>query len=162
MYHFGGAILYSIHLEFFRKKFLHKKLQMQFKKIENQILKSVHFCISKLISKRHLVFIRHFDFFFKEVHSTISRWISAMLSNRMIWPEIRGVSSTMMVRRRCPHGGGLSPLLWNVVINFLLSRLNNESLWAQGFADNIAIFINGKFLSTVFELMQKTRFIVQT
>jgi hypothetical protein len=46
-----------------------------------------------------------------EVHLTISRWIAAMLSNRMIWAEITGVSSTMMVRRGFPQGGILSPLL---------------------------------------------------
>jgi hypothetical protein len=37
----------------------------------------------------------------------------------------------------------LSPLLWNMVIKSLLRSLNNESLWAQGFADDIAIVING-------------------
>jgi hypothetical protein len=56
----------------------------------------------------------------------------------------------------------LSPLLWNMVINFLLGRLNNESLWAQGFADDIEIVINEKFLSTVYELMQKALFIVHS
>jgi hypothetical protein len=55
----------------------------------------------------------------------------------------------MMVRRGCPQGGVLSQLLWNMVINSFLRRLNNKSLWAQGFADDIAIVINGKFLSTV-------------
>jgi hypothetical protein len=73
-----------------------------------------------------------------------------------------GVSSTMMVRRGCPQGGVLSPLLWNIVINFLLSRLNNESLWAQGLADDIVIVINGKLLTKVCELMQKALFIVHT
>jgi hypothetical protein len=53
------------------------------------------------------------------------------------------MSSTMMVRRGCPQGGVLSPLLWNMVIKSLLRSLNNESLWAQGFADDIAIVING-------------------
>jgi hypothetical protein len=52
-----------------------------------------------------------------EVHFTISRWIAAMLSNCMVRAEIRGVSSTMMVRRGCPQGSVLSPLLWNMVIN---------------------------------------------
>jgi hypothetical protein len=37
-----------------------------------------------------------------EVHFTISRWIAAMLSNRMDRAEIRGVSSKMMIRRGCP------------------------------------------------------------
>jgi hypothetical protein len=85
-----------------------------------------------------------------------------MLSNRMVRAEIRGVSSAMMVRGDCLQGGALSPFLWNMVINSLLVRLNNESLWAQGFADGIAIVINGKCLSTICELMQKALFIVQT
>jgi hypothetical protein len=45
-----------------------------------------------------------------------------------------------------------------MVINSLLARLNNESLWAQGFADNIAIVMNGKYLSTVCELTSKSTF----
>jgi hypothetical protein len=88
-----------------------------------------------------------------EVHYMISRWTAAIFSNRMFQAEIRGVRSTMMVRRCCPQGGVLSLLLWNMVINSLLVRLNTESLWAQGFADDIAIVINGKFLSTVCELL---------
>jgi hypothetical protein len=94
-----------------------------------------------------------------EVHFMILRWIAAMLSNCTVRAEIRGVSSTMMVRRGCPQGGVLSPVLWNMVINFMLSRLNNESLSAQGFAEDISIVINEKFLSTVCELMQKALFI---
>jgi hypothetical protein len=47
-----------------------------------------------------------------------------------------------------------------MVINSLLGDLNKENLWAQGFGDNIAIVINGKFLSTLSELMQKALFIV--
>jgi hypothetical protein len=63
-----------------------------------------------------------------ELNFTISRWIAAMLSNRMVRAEIRGVSSTIMVRRSCSQGSVLSPLLWNMIINSLLGRLNNESL----------------------------------
>jgi hypothetical protein len=68
----------------------------------------------------------------------------------------------MMVRRGCPQGDVLSPLLWNMVINSFIGRLNNGSLGAQGFADDITIVNNGKFLGTVCELMQKALFIVQT
>jgi hypothetical protein len=80
----------------------------------------------------------------------------------MVRAEIRGVSSTMMVRRGCPQGGVLSPFLWNLVINSLLGRLNTKSLWAQEFADGIAIVINGKFQITIYEFMQKALSIVQT
>jgi hypothetical protein len=70
-----------------------------------------------------------------------------MLSNCMVRAEIRDVSSTIMVRRGCPLGGVLSPLLRNMVINSLLGRLINVNLWVQGFAEDIAIVINGKCLS---------------
>jgi hypothetical protein len=96
-----------------------------------------------------------------EVHFTISRWIAALLSNRMVWAEITGVSSTMIVRGGCPQRGVVSPLLWNMVINSLLGCLNNEILWAQGFAHKIVIAIAGKFLSTACELMQKALFIIR-
>jgi hypothetical protein len=79
-----------------------------------------------------------------EVHFTMSKSIAAMLRIRMVQAEIMGVSSTMMIRRGCPQEGVFSPLLWNMVINFLLVRLNNESLWTQGFADDIAIVNNIK------------------
>jgi hypothetical protein len=49
-----------------------------------------------------------------------------MVSNRMVRAKIRGVSSTMMVTRGCPQGVVLSPFLWNMVIDSLLGRLNNE------------------------------------
>jgi hypothetical protein len=50
-----------------------------------------------------------------------------------------------------------------VVIDSLLRRLNNESLWAQRFVDDIAIIvINEKLLSTACEFMQKALFIDQT
>jgi hypothetical protein len=68
----------------------------------------------------------------------------------------------MMVRRDYPQGGVFSPLLWNMVINSLLVHLNNENLWVQRFADDIAIVINEKFVSTVCELIQKALFIVKT
>jgi hypothetical protein len=67
-----------------------------------------------------------------------------------------------MVRRGCPQRGILSPLMLNMVINSLLGCLNNESLWVQRLADDIAIFNNEKFLSMVCELLQKGLFIVQT
>jgi hypothetical protein len=48
----------------------------------------------------------------------------------------------------------------NMVITYLLSRLNNENLWAQGFVDDIAIFINEEYLTTLCELVQRALFIV--
>jgi hypothetical protein len=50
-----------------------------------------------------------------EVHFMISRWTAAMLSNCMVQAEIRGVNSTMMIRRGCSQGDVFSLLLWNMV-----------------------------------------------
>jgi Reverse transcriptase (RNA-dependent DNA polymerase) len=60
-----------------------------------------------------------------------------MLKNRTVRAEIRGESSMMEVRRGCPQGGVLSPLLWNMVIAGFLRSLKNQGLWAQGFADDV-------------------------
>jgi Reverse transcriptase (RNA-dependent DNA polymerase) len=59
----------------------------------------------------------------------------------------------MEVRQGCPQGEVLSPLFWNMVIDSLLRQLGNNRLWAQGFSDDVVILINGKFLSTVCEIM---------
>jgi hypothetical protein len=52
------------------------------------------------------------------------------------------------------QGGVPSPLLWNMHIDSLLRCLRNQGLWAQGSADDVVSLINGKFLSTICELMQ--------
>jgi hypothetical protein len=46
-----------------------------------------------------------------------------------------------------------------MVVDSLLCHLGIQRLWAQGFADDVVIFINGKFLSTVCELMQRALFL---
>jgi retron-type reverse transcriptase len=89
---------------------------------------------------------------------TASHWIGSMLKNRTVRAEIKSVNSMMEVRRGCPQGGVLSPLLWNMVNDSLLRRLGDQGLWAQGFK-KIVVFqsnvINEMFLSTVCELMQR-------
>jgi hypothetical protein len=59
------------------------------------------------------------------------------------------------VRRGCPQGGVLSPLLWNMVADSLLNWLGNCNCSVQGFADDVVIFISGKFISIICDLMQR-------
>jgi hypothetical protein len=50
----------------------------------------------------------------------------------------------------------IGSMLYNyIIIDSLLRRLGNQSLWAQGFTDDVVLKINGKFLSTVCERMQR-------
>jgi hypothetical protein len=48
----------------------------------------------------------------------------------------------------------LSPLLWSLVVDGLLWGLNNNGYYTIGYANDIAIQINGKFLQTVSEVLQ--------
>jgi hypothetical protein len=48
----------------------------------------------------------------------------------------------------------LSPLLWSLVVDDLLWELNKKSYYTVGYADDIAILINGKFPQTMSEVLQ--------
>jgi hypothetical protein len=58
------------------------------------------------------------------------------------------------VSRGCPQGGVLSPLLWCLVVDDLMSRFSMDGEYCQGYADDICLLAVGKFPNTVSELMQ--------
>jgi len=66
------------------------------------------------------------------VDQTIVRWIRSTLEGRLATAAFGGVSRRVAVSRGCPRGGGLSPLLWCLVVNELLVKLNEGSVYAQG------------------------------
>jgi hypothetical protein len=51
-------------------------------------------------------------------------------------------------------GGLLSPLLWNLVVDGLLTAINDQGFNTYSYADNIVIIGLGKFAHTVRKLMQ--------
>jgi hypothetical protein len=54
-----------------------------------------------------------------------------------------------------------SPLLWSLVVDDLLWELNSNGYHTVGYADDIAILINGKFSHTVSEVLQTALCTVQ-
>jgi RNA-directed DNA polymerase len=44
------------------------------------------------------------------------------------------------VTRGCPQGGVLSPLLWSLVVDDLLVKLNSRGYYAQAYADDSNIY----------------------
>jgi hypothetical protein len=44
--------------------------------------------------------------------------------------------------------------MWSLVVDELLGELNGNGYYAIGYSDDVAILINGKFPSTVSELLQ--------
>ena len=84
-----------------------------------------------------------------KIPDKIVNWIYAMLTDREIELELHGFSIKRRVYRGCPQGGILSPLLWNLTLNTLLSKEELDENFIQAFADDIAILIQGIDLSTI-------------
>jgi len=86
------------------------------------------------------------------VDQTIVRWIKATLEGRLATADFGGVSRSVAVSRGC-HQEVITPL-WCLVVNELLVRLNEGSVYAQGYADDIYLLAVGKFPNTVSGLIQ--------
>jgi hypothetical protein len=68
-----------------------------------------------------------------------------MLESRNISATLSGETLGAIAARCCPQGGVLSPLLWSLVVDDLLWGLNNNGYYTVGYADDIAILVNGIF-----------------
>jgi hypothetical protein len=62
---------------------------------------------------------------------TLRRWIDATLRCRSVRVEIRGSSVRVLVNRGCLEGVVLSPMLWRMVMDGLLRRLENAHYQAH-------------------------------
>ena len=80
-------------------------------------------------------------------------WIRRMLRRRIV-TSLGPTRVGGWVERGCPQGGVLSPLLWCLVIDGLLRNLNDRGIYAQGYADDLAILVRGSFIDTLMEVMQ--------
>jgi hypothetical protein len=77
------------------------------------------------------------------------RWICAMLESRNISATLSEETLGAAAARGCLQGSVLSPLLWSLVMGDLVWGLNSNGYYTTGYADDIAILVNGKFLQTV-------------
>lgn len=50
-----------------------------------------------------------------------------------------------MADKGCSQGAMLSPVLWSRAVDDLLVKLSQREFGVQGYADDIAILISGKF-----------------
>ena len=72
--------------------------------------------------------------------STVNNWIMSMIKDRCITVELHGNKKTIKIKRGCPQGGILSPFLWNLVVDSLLSYTRNKiPCDLQGFADDLSL-----------------------
>jgi len=88
--------------------------------------------------------------------------IRATLEDHLAAATLGGLSKRIMVSRGCPQGGVLSPLLWCLVVDDLIARLNGGGIYTQGYADDICLPVVGIFLNTVLGLIQWALHTVET
>lgn len=90
------------------------------------------------------------------VRRLVVEWISNMLRHRNLQARINDeVNVKVKVTKGCPQGGVLSPLLWCMLIDSLLSDLQNQQLYSQGYADDVSILLCGSSLSDLCTRMQR-------
>ena len=89
-------------------------------------------------------------------------WILHMLEWRKIHISVGQKSIEAGCLRGCPQGGVLSPLLWLLVMDTLLWLLEDKKVFAQAFADDLAVIITGKFADTVCDRLNATLHVIHS
>jgi hypothetical protein len=83
-----------------------------------------------------------------------------MLKSRNIIATLSGEILRASGARECPQGGIHSHLFWSLIVDDLWG-LNSNGNYTVGYAEDIAILINGKFLQSVSEILQTALCTVQ-
>ena len=68
----------------------------------------------------------------RRIGHTIVQWIRATQEGRLAAAALNGSTMRDAVSRGCPQGGVFSPLLWCLVVDYLIVRLNRGSIYTQG------------------------------
>lgn len=94
------------------------------------------------------------------VSGSIIKWIAFMLKNRKVKASFGDSSQVGQVSNGTPQGGILSPFLWILVMDDLLIQLTKAGYHVVCYADDLAIFVTGKFESVLTGLIQSAIHIV--
>ncbi|XP_055858922.1 retrovirus-related Pol polyprotein from type-1 retrotransposable element R1 isoform X1 [Episyrphus balteatus] len=87
-----------------------------------------------------------------EVEDYIRSWIISMLKERRIQASLGNSNCFKCINRGTPQGGVLSPLLWLLVMNNILVKLERSGVKAVAYADDLVVLVSGKFLPVISEM----------
>lgn len=98
----------------------------------------------------------------KGVPEWMIAWIKAMLTGRKLKHRESTAEVVYSPDRGCPQGGCLSPLMWTLVIDFLLMELRKQGK-VYGYADDLAIVVSGraKFASSLADKLNQQLRVVE-
>ncbi|XP_048507937.1 uncharacterized protein LOC125500199 [Athalia rosae] len=95
------------------------------------------------------------------INSMVVEWIRNMLQTRTVTASLGGTEVRAQVDRSCLQGRVLSPLLWTLVVDRLLTGLSEIGVTAVGYADDIAPVVTGDHPQRMTNRMQKALDLVQ-
>jgi ribonuclease HI len=90
-----------------------------------------------------------------DIPHEIIQWYKQYMHNRMATLELRGAKTVKKLSRGTPQGGVLSPLIWNLAFDDLLSRFDQGPVRICGFADDAALIIIGPDPHSLAQIMNK-------
>ena len=92
-----------------------------------------------------------------KVDLATAQWIINMVTNRFITINHKDKSRRVQIRRGCPQGGILSPFLWNLVVDDLLTFTAKDIPgYLQAFADDLVSLAEGNDLDIFWNRTCKT------
>ena len=91
----------------------------------------------------------------RNANPLISNWIANLLKTRIVTTSKGSTTKTAKATRGCPQGGVLSPLLWCLVVDELLTKLNKLNIDIQAYSDDGTIIVTGTDLTHICTETQK-------
>ncbi len=88
------------------------------------------------------------------IPSNIVRWYCNLLKGRLVSANVQGQEAQIVPARGSPQGGVLSPLIWNLIMDSLLSQFKGDSIKIIGYADDILLYVVGRVPKVMTELIQ--------
>ena len=90
-----------------------------------------------------------------KVPANIRTFYMNVLQDRTVRAELQGESVRRRPRRGSPQGGVLSPLIWILIMNGILTAFVGSEVKVVGYADDIILLIAGKDPATLVERMNE-------
>ena len=91
----------------------------------------------------------------KAIPRTVVRWYDNLLRGRCVTADLQGEFNNREPAMGSPQGGVLSPLVWNLIMDTLLTQFNGAAVRAVGYADDVILTVIGKDRSVMVDLMQQ-------